>query len=77
MLDPYTTSVFLSQRLKESIAEAQNQKLVEIALSGRNPDKPFYYDTLAALGRRLCSWGEHLQTRYSPVEMVIVGEGAQ
>ena len=75
MFDPRITLDHHYRRHREIVAEMQHQHLAEIVRSGRNPVKPFYYNTLAAFGQRLVSWGKHLEQRYSPVELtVVIGE---
>jgi hypothetical protein len=74
MFNPQTMLDYHHQHHRELLAEARRRQTVVIARAGRRPAKLFYHDTLAALGRRLCTWGEHLQERYSPVELSVAGE---
>jgi|GEM_PF-2922591 len=43
---------------------AEAQQLINQALAARANRAPIYYETLAALGRRLADWGERLQQHY-------------
>jgi hypothetical protein len=59
---------------KELYRNAEERQLIEEALAAHANDDPFYYETLAALGRRLSALGENLQERYDsacklPLEM--------
>ncbi len=49
---------------KELFRNAEEAQLIQEALAAHENDDPFYYETLAALGRRLATWGESLQERY-------------
>jgi hypothetical protein len=49
---------------KEMFRNAEEAQLIQEALAAHANDDPFYYETLAALGRRLAAWGENLQERY-------------
>lgn len=49
---------------KEMFRNAEEAQLIQEALAARENDDPFYYVTLAALGRRMAAWGESLQERY-------------
>ena len=49
---------------KELFRNAEEAQLIQEALAAHVNDDPFYYETLAALGRRLAAWGENLQERY-------------
>ncbi len=48
----------------EHIRNAEEWQLIQEALAARPHHAPFYYEALAALGRRLMAWGEQLQERY-------------
>ena len=43
---------------------AEERQLIKEALLANEPNEPFYYETLAKLGRQLTDWGELLQERY-------------
>jgi hypothetical protein len=49
---------------KEMLQNAEAQQLIDEALAAREQGEPFYYEALAALGRRLSAWGEQLQDHY-------------
>jgi hypothetical protein len=49
---------------KEFLQNAEAQQLIKEALAARDKGQPFYYDALAALGRRMADWGERLQAHY-------------
>ena len=49
---------------KELFRNAEEAQLIQEALAAHENDAPFYYETLAALGRRMAAWGESLQERY-------------
>ncbi|MEO8611551.1 MAG: hypothetical protein ABI690_26875 [Chloroflexota bacterium] len=49
---------------KEFYANAEEAQLIREALAAHANDDPFYYEALAALGRRLAALGENLQERY-------------
>lgn len=55
----------LEQRQKELIHERELHDLAQTAMAGRDPDSPFYAETLAAFGRQLITWGEQLEGRYA------------
>ena len=74
MFDPQIMLDYHRQHHRELLAEAHYYRMVAIVRAGQPRRKLFYYDPLAALGRRLCVWGSHLQERYSPVELVMAGE---
>lgn len=52
---------------REFVRNAEEQQLIREAMAAHQKDDPFYYQTLAALGRRLSAWGEQLQERYDHV----------
>jgi hypothetical protein len=74
MLDPYSVMVYHHQHHRELVDEASQRRLAAIAQTGRGILHPRHYAALAAFGRQLCHWGEHIQARYSPVEWVTSGE---
>ncbi len=49
---------------REFVRNAEEAQLIREALAAHENDAPFYYETLAALGRRMAAWGENLQERY-------------
>ena len=51
---------------RERILNIEEHLLMKEALVAQERDKkdPFYYEALAALGRRMSAWGEHLQQQY-------------
>jgi len=49
---------------KEMLQNVEAQQLIKEALAARHKGQPFYYEALAALGRRLTAWGERLQDHY-------------
>ena len=51
----------------EFIRNAEERQLIREALLARENKEPFYYETLAGLGRQLTNWGERLQERYDRV----------
>lgn len=72
MFNPQTALDVSRQRHRDYMAEVNRKHLAEIALSGQPESDPFYYQTLAALGRRLSDLGDQLQERYSPCECELV-----
>ncbi len=73
MLDPYLLEN-VHQRHRELMHEARQKQLADEALSADLSGDPFYYETLAALGRQLCYWGEQLQTRYDTLSRMSAAE---
>ena len=51
-------------RYKELLREAEQERLIQRALAGREKRDRFYRAALAWLGCRLVEWGESLQQRY-------------
>lgn len=49
---------------KEFFLNVEEQQLINEALAAQAKGEPFYYEALAALGRRLAEWGEQLQEHY-------------
>jgi len=49
---------------QDLIQEAEKERLIRYALSGRVIHSPFYKQTLCWLGRRLMAWGYNLLKRY-------------
>ena len=73
-MDPYLLEN-VHQRHRELIREAQQKQLADSARSATEPSgSPFYYETLAALGRQFCYWGEQLQTRYDTLSRMSAAE---
>ena len=62
----YTTQM----KQKEFFANAEEQHLINEALAAQNNVEPFYYEALAALGRRLTEWGDHLQQQYDVTQQM-------
>jgi hypothetical protein len=50
---------------KEMARSAEEAQLIREALAALPPRQPFYRGALAALGRRLVTWGKSLETRYA------------
>jgi hypothetical protein len=66
---------------KEFFLNAEEQQLIHEALAAQNSGEPFYYEVLAALGRRLTDWGERLQEHYDvarqmPLELTPMKRGS-
>lgn len=55
---------------KEFFLNAEEQHLINEALAAQGMKQPFYYEALAALGRRLTDWGERLQTHYDATQQM-------
>jgi hypothetical protein len=49
---------------REFFLNAEERQLINEALAAQAKGEPFYYEALAALGRRLTEWGERLQEQY-------------
>jgi hypothetical protein len=77
MYDAYAVQVYHQQHHRELLNEASQRKLAKIAQTGRGRLRPRHYAALAAFGRQLCHWGEHIQARYNPVEWVASRETVQ
>ncbi len=68
MFNPESMGVLVSERRKELLRQAEMQRLACQAAAAQERVAPLHHETLAALGRQLITWGEHLQGRYSHVE---------
>jgi hypothetical protein len=53
------------ERYKDRLHEAERYRLVQQVLTGRERRDRFHCRALTWLGRRLVTWGWHLQERYS------------
>ena len=52
------------ERYKDLLREAEQERLIQQVLAGREKHDGFYRAALAWLGCRLVEWGESLQQRY-------------
>jgi hypothetical protein len=52
------------ERYKELLREAEQERLVQQVLAGREKRDGFYRPALVWLGCRLVEWGKSLQQRY-------------
>ena len=52
------------ERYKDLLREAEQERLIQQVLAGREKHDGFYRAALAWLGGRLVEWGESLQQRY-------------
>ena len=55
---------FLKERHQDLIREAEKERLIRYALSGRLKHPPIYKRTLCWLGHRLIAWGDNLLKRF-------------
>lgn len=63
MYDPLT--LLAEARRQDMMRQAEHERLVKrIRIARPLPHAPVYRHALAAVGRRLMTWGEQLQTRY-------------
>jgi hypothetical protein len=68
------------ERYKDFLREAEQDRLVQQALAGREKHVQFYRSALAWLGCRLVEWGKSLQRRYgnaSLASQLMAGRSSQ
>lgn len=59
-------------RQRELLCEAEMERLYQQARAGMaQQQEPFYYEALAALGRRLSDVGDYLQERYGECQSAL------
>ena len=57
------------ERYKELLREAEQERLVQQVLAGRERRDRFYRPALVWLGCRLVEWGKSLQRRYGTTSL--------
>ncbi len=65
MLYTWVDVMVHQERRRDLLREAKQERLTQHVLAGHNGRVHFYCQALTWLGRRLVTWGWHLQERYS------------
>jgi hypothetical protein len=65
--DDYTIRMVRQEQVKDWLRDLERERLVRLALAGRDRRARFYCQVLASLGRQMVTWGRRLQERYGAV----------
>lgn len=69
-------SIMADEHRKDLIQQAEQERLVKQIRITRKRPAPVYRHPLAAVGRRLSTWGDQLQARYGEKSYTMSADGA-